>query len=99
MAGGIGQGGACRNAGGTQGVNQPHTEEEKDARAMSKAQMPPVPPENRAPQGGSNNAGQGELNPKDAQANEENRKINTGSQGQPGNIAQNTRNQGYQQDR
>ena len=65
---------------------------------MSNAHLPPVPPANRAPQGG-NNAGGSEVNPKDARANERNQNTNLAEQGQQGNIAQNTRNQGHQQDR
>ena len=35
---------------------------------MSNAHLPPVPPENRSPHGGSN-AGKGEISPKEAKAN------------------------------
>ena len=53
---------------------------------------PPVPPENRSPKkkGGDNRAENKETQPE---------RENLKEQGRQGNIYQNTRNQGYQQDR
>ncbi|MBI0536659.1 hypothetical protein D9599_13840 [Roseomonas sp. KE2513] len=66
---------------------------------MSKAHMPPVPPENQSPHGG-NNPGEGEVNPKDARNTADNRgKFDPGQQGQQGSTGINTHHQGYQQDR
>lgn len=59
---------------------------------------PTVPPANRSPKGpGSNSASVGEITRDDAER--ANRVDNTKEQGAPGNIAQNTHNQGYQQHR
>ncbi|HYF09024.1 MAG TPA: hypothetical protein VD970_15485 [Acetobacteraceae bacterium] len=67
---------------------------------MSKAKMPPVPPANRAPRGGSANADPGhEMSPDVGEANTESKNRNLAEQGRQGNIKQNTTNQGYQQDR
>lgn len=63
----------------------------------SKAHMPPVPPAGRSPQGG-NTPGE-TLNPADAKREMKDRGENAMQKGEQGNIAQNTRNQGYQQDR
>jgi hypothetical protein len=60
--------------------------------------QPPVPPANRSskgPDGGT--ASDGEITRQDAKR--ANRIDNRKEQGQAGNLAQNTRNQGYQQDR
>ncbi|WP_426959289.1 hypothetical protein [Muricoccus radiodurans] len=65
---------------------------------MSKAHLPPVPPENRSPHGG-NNAGEGELPPALAKETIKQRNINKDQMHEEGNIRQNTHNQGYQQDR
>lgn len=64
--------------------------------AMSNAHLPPVPPENRSPHGGSN-AGKGEISSKEAKANATQR--DPSQQGRQGNTHQNTTHQGYQQDR
>lgn len=59
---------------------------------------PRVPPANRSsrdPDGGA--AADGEITRDDAKR--ANRIDNRKEQGQPGNLSQNTRNQGYQQDR
>jgi hypothetical protein len=63
---------------------------------MSNAHLPPVPPENRSPHGGSN-AGKGEISAKEAKANATQR--DPAQQGRQGNTHQNTTHQGYQQDR
>lgn len=65
---------------------------------MSKAHMPPIPPGNRSPQG-SASPDQGGLQPQDAKREIRDRGEHAGQKGQQANIAQNTRNQGYQQDR
>jgi hypothetical protein len=60
--------------------------------------QPSVPPANRSPKGpGSNPASGGKITREDAAR--ANRPDNTEEQGAPGNISQNTHNQGYQQDR
>ena len=64
----------------------------------SKAHMPPVPPAGRSPQGSSTPGGS-ELNPADAKRDARDRGENAGRKGDAANIAQNTRNTGYQQDR
>jgi hypothetical protein len=64
---------------------------------MSKAHMPPVPPENRSDKGPG---GKARLDP--AADETDKAQPNTPSapeQGRTGNITQNTRNEGYQQDR
>ena len=69
---------------------------------MSKAHLPPVPPANRSPKGPGPQdqpGGSGDLGAEVAEANKAGRDRNLGEQGRQGNIAQNTRNQGYQQDR
>ncbi|MCR6632967.1 MAG: hypothetical protein NVV74_24590 [Magnetospirillum sp.] len=59
---------------------------------MSK-HMPPVPPEQRTPHGGS-------ANPQDLDRQHEGpEKDGLAHQGEQGNIRQNTTHQGYQQDR
>lgn len=67
---------------------------------MSKAHLPPVPPANRSPKGGSSNpnntSDMGELAGQDSA---ESKKRHLEQQGRQGNIKQNTTNQGYQQDR
>ncbi|MBP0443400.1 hypothetical protein J8J14_01290 [Roseomonas sp. SSH11] len=67
---------------------------------MSKAHLPPVPPENQAPHGGGNTPGQGDVNPKEAKNTAANRgKYDPGQQGITGGTGINTHHQGYQQDR
>ena len=67
---------------------------------MSKAHLPPVPPANRSPIGGSANPGTGnDMSEQVAEANKESKNRNLGEQGRQGNINQNTHNQGYTQDR
>jgi hypothetical protein len=60
--------------------------------------LPPVPSANRSPKGPDGGAlSDGEITREDAKR--ANRIDNRKEQGQAGNLAQNTRNQGYQQDR
>jgi hypothetical protein len=59
---------------------------------MQKKQMPPVPAEQRSPKGGGSDPN---FKPTDDEPGRE----NFDEQGRHGNIKQNTRNQGYQQDR
>lgn len=60
---------------------------------MSK-HMPPIPPDQQTPYGGSQPQGQDNADPeKDARIRD------LAHQGQQGNIKQNTTHQGYQQDR
>jgi hypothetical protein len=67
---------------------------------MSKAHLPPVPPANRSPIGGSANPGTGnDMASEIAEANKESTNRNLGEQGRQGNIKQNTTHQSYQQDR
>ncbi len=67
---------------------------------MSKAHLPPVPPANRSPTGGSANPGTGnDMSEQVAEANKESKNRNLGEQGRQGNINQNTHHQGYTQDR
>ncbi len=67
---------------------------------MSKAHLPPVPPANRAPVGGSANAKTtGDMSDQVGRDNKLSRERHLGEQGRQGNIKQNTTNQGYQQDR
>ena len=67
---------------------------------MSKAHLPPVPPANRSPIGGSANPGSGnDMASEIAEANKESTARHLGEQGRQGNIKQNTTHQGYQQDR
>jgi hypothetical protein len=61
---------------------------------MSKAHLPPVPPANRAPHGGSQAP---EATDQKSPAGK--RDINVEQQGQTANTLQNTVNQGRQQDR
>lgn len=62
------------------------------------ATQPPVPPANRNPRETSGkSASDGEITREDAKRAK--RIDNVQEQGAPGNIAQNTHNQGYQQDR
>jgi hypothetical protein len=65
---------------------------------MSKKDLPPVPPAGRSNKGP--NAAKGGAARSDLAADQgEPRHRNTEKQGRQGNIAANTRNQGYQQDR
>ena len=57
------------------------------------AHLPPVPPANRSPKGGSAKPDA------EHEATHHKRDTNTHEQGSAGNIAQNTTNQGHQQDR
>lgn len=66
---------------------------------MSKAHLPPVPPANRAPQGGNNAKTEGDIAASKAEGVKESKDRNLASQGRQGNIAANTHHQGYQQDR
>ena len=60
--------------------------------------LPPVPPANLSPKGPDGGAASdGDITRQDAKR--ANRIDNRKEQGQAGNLAQNTRNQGYQQDR
>lgn len=61
------------------------------------AKQPPVPPASRSPKGPGAEAAGGEITREEAKR--ANRLDNPKEQGDPGNIAQNTHNQGYQQDR
>lgn len=64
-----------------------------------KSHLPPVPPANRAPQGGNNPKTDGDIAATQAEAVKESKDRNLASQGRQGNIKTNTTNQGYQQDR
>lgn len=67
---------------------------------MSKSHLPPVPPANRAPMGGSANPKSGDDIPAAVAENvEKSKDRNLAIQGRQGNIKENTTNQGYQQDR
>ena len=67
---------------------------------MSKSHLPPVPPANQSPMGGSANPHTGGDMPAGvAKDNKESKNRNLGIQGRQGNIKENTTNQGYQQDR
>ncbi len=65
---------------------------------MSKKDLPPVPPAGRTDKGpgGTSGVEQGSDLKSDAAAS---RRRNIDKQGRQGNVAVNTRNQGYQQDR
>ncbi len=65
---------------------------------MSKAHLPPVPPDNQSPHGG-NTPGEGPLPPDKAKENAESKDRNTQQQGRQGATWQGTHHQGYQQDR
>jgi hypothetical protein len=67
---------------------------------MSKSHLPPVPPANRAPIGGSSNPHTGDdMASSVAQDNKASRNRNLEIQGRQGNIKENTIHKGYQQDR
>ena len=67
---------------------------------MSKAHMPPVPPANRSPKGPGGDAREDPAADEKAEARGASAKDgNTAQQGRAGNIAQNTTNDGHQQDR
>jgi len=66
---------------------------------MSKAHLPPVPPASRAPRDGTPDSPKGDMPAEAAERNRESKDRNLEQQGRQGNIAANTRNQGYQQDR
>ena len=67
---------------------------------MSKAQMPPVPPANRSPKGGGSRPDTtSDIPAEQGRDTARNRDRNLAQQGRQGNIAQNTNNQGRQQDR
>ncbi len=67
---------------------------------MSKAHLPPVPPANRSPLGGSANPKPGnDMSEQVAEANKASTARHLGEQGRQGNIKQNTTHQGFQQDR
>ncbi|MBV9749235.1 MAG: hypothetical protein JO157_10505 [Acetobacteraceae bacterium] len=59
------------------------------------AQLPPVPPAARSPKG----TGEGGHEAKPHEPQHHVHDSNTHEQGEPGNMHQNTTNQGYQQDR
>ncbi|UFN50897.1 hypothetical protein LPC08_09920 [Roseomonas sp. OT10] len=63
---------------------------------MTKAQLPPVPPQNRSPHG-SATSHDGQLSPQEVR--EARRDRNPEQEGRQGNTHQNTTHQGYQQDR
>jgi hypothetical protein len=64
------------------------------------SKTPPVPPDNRSPKGpGDPEARSPEARPPADEAVRDDRDRNLEQQGRQGNIRQNTRNQGYQQDR
>ena len=65
---------------------------------MSKAHLPPVPPDNVGPHGDTD-PGKGPLNPREAKRNMKDRTTDPTQQGQQRNTHQNTHHQGYQQDR
>jgi hypothetical protein len=72
----------------------------------SKAHLPPVPPANRPRKGGGQpgdaaaaDTHEGDMAGQAAEQNQEAKDRNLASQGRQGNVAVNTRNQGYQQDR
>lgn len=65
---------------------------------MSKAQMPPIPPANRAPHGGTDRQN-GVPEQTDPKSNAAERDVNVDQQGQTANTRQNTLHQGRQQDR
>lgn len=63
---------------------------------MAKSDLPPVPPEGRSPKGaGGANPGRDRADVADG----DKRDRNLEQQGRQGNIRENTRHQGYQQDR
>ena len=64
-----------------------------------KSHLPPVPPDNRAPQGGNDAKREGDIAADVAEGVKESKDRNLASQGRQGNIKTNTTNQGYQQDR
>jgi hypothetical protein len=66
---------------------------------MSKAHLPPVPPDNRAPIGPNQDSPQGDMPERVAKDTAKSRARHIEQQGRQGNINQNTRNDGYQQDR
>jgi len=67
---------------------------------MSKSHLPPVPPDNRAPVGGSASPKTGDDIPVAvAEATEDSKNRNLSIQGRQGNIKENTTNKGHQQDR
>ncbi len=61
------------------------------------AQLPPLPPAARSPKGTGAGEGGHEAKPHERQHHAHD--INKDEQGEPGNMHQNTTNQGYQQDR
>lgn len=65
---------------------------------MSKAQLPPVPPGNRSPQG-SATPGKGEADPPRDKNQAEDRDRPVDQTGQTANTIQNTNHQGRRQDR
>ena len=67
---------------------------------MSKSHLPPVPPANQAPVGGSANPHTGDdMAEAVAADNKASKNRNLEIQGRQGNIKENTTNKGYQQDR
>ena len=66
---------------------------------MSKAHMPPVPPANRSDKGPGGDDRVDPAAAENAEARGGGKGGNTAEQGRAGNIAQNTTNDGHQQDR
>ncbi|MGG5811797.1 hypothetical protein [Falsiroseomonas sp. CW058] len=66
---------------------------------MSKAHLPPVPPANRAPQGGNDAKQKADIAAGKAEGVEDSTDRKLEQQGRQGNTWQNTHHQGYQQDR
>ena len=67
---------------------------------MSKAHLPPVPLANRSPKGGAARSDTtADIPAEQARDTARNRDRNLAQQGRQGNIAQNSNNQGRQQDR
>ena len=67
---------------------------------MSKAHLPPVPPANRSPKGGGSRPGtSSDIPAEQGRDTARNRDRNLAQQGRQENLAQNTNNQGRQQDR
>jgi hypothetical protein len=64
---------------------------------MSKGKAPPVPPAGRSRKGGTAAKGRNRTGGIEAARHQDSR--NLAEHGRQGNIRQNTRNQGYQQDR
>lgn len=66
---------------------------------MSHAKPPPIPPANQTPFGPGAASPEGDMSESAAEGTKEGTTRNLDQQGRQGNVAQNTRNQGYRQDR